>query len=204
MLESRNISATLSGETLGATAARGCRLGGVLSPLLWSLVVDDLLWGLDSNGYYTVGYADDIAILINGKFPQTVSEVLQTAICTAQQWYDGTKLSINPNEMVVIPFTRKRNIKGQGPILFGKRIQLFSEVKYLGVTLDKGLTWKKQLDKVIVKAYKAFWTCRGTSGRTWGLKPKVVYWIYTAVVRPIVNYAATIQRFVQKVMQLSS
>jgi hypothetical protein len=38
----------------------------VLSPLLWSLVVDDLIWGLNSNGYYTVGYADDIAILING------------------------------------------------------------------------------------------------------------------------------------------
>jgi hypothetical protein len=76
MLESRNISATLSGETLGATTARGCAQGGVLLPLLWSLVVDDLLLGLNNNGYYTVGYADDIAILINGKLPQTVSEVL--------------------------------------------------------------------------------------------------------------------------------
>jgi hypothetical protein len=69
MLESRNISATLSGETLGAIAARCCPQGGVLSPLLWSLVVDDLLWGLNNNGYYTVGYADDIAILVNGIFP---------------------------------------------------------------------------------------------------------------------------------------
>jgi hypothetical protein len=54
MLESRNISATLLGETLGAAAARGCLQGGELSPLLWSLVVDDLLWGLNSIGYYTV------------------------------------------------------------------------------------------------------------------------------------------------------
>jgi hypothetical protein len=69
MLESRNIKATLSGETLGATAVRGCPQGGVLSPLLWSLVMDDLLWELHYRGYYTVGYADDIAILINGKFP---------------------------------------------------------------------------------------------------------------------------------------
>jgi hypothetical protein len=43
MLESRNIIATLSGETLGASSARGCPLGSVISPLLWSLVVDDLL-----------------------------------------------------------------------------------------------------------------------------------------------------------------
>jgi hypothetical protein len=34
MLESRNISATLSGETLGVNAAGGCPQGGVLSPLL--------------------------------------------------------------------------------------------------------------------------------------------------------------------------
>jgi hypothetical protein len=32
-----------------------------------------------------VGYAEDIAILINGKFLQTVSEVLQRALYTIQQ-----------------------------------------------------------------------------------------------------------------------
>jgi hypothetical protein len=35
-------------------------------------------------------------------------------------------------------------------------IQLSGEVKYLGITLDKGLTWKKQLDKAINNAYKVF------------------------------------------------
>jgi hypothetical protein len=94
MLESRNISATLSGETLGASAARGCQQGGGLSLLLWSLVVDDLISGLNSSGYYTVGYADDIAILINGKFPHTVSEVLQITLHTVQQWCERTNLSI--------------------------------------------------------------------------------------------------------------
>jgi hypothetical protein len=50
MLESRNISTKLLGETLGATVARGCLQGGVPSSLLWSLVVDDLLRGLNNNG----------------------------------------------------------------------------------------------------------------------------------------------------------
>jgi hypothetical protein len=54
MLESRNLNAILSGENLRASAARGCPQGGVLSPLLWSLGVDALLWELNSNGYYTV------------------------------------------------------------------------------------------------------------------------------------------------------
>jgi hypothetical protein len=168
MLESRNISTTLSVETLGVAAARGCSQGRVLSPLLWSLVVDDL-WGLNSNGYYTVGYADDIAILINGKFLHTVPEVLQTALRTVQKWCERTNLSINPNKMVIIPFTRKRDIKGlKEPILFSKTIQICSEVKDLGITLDKGLTWKKT---AINKAYKAYkWLYRSmhfTFQTTW-------------------------------------
>jgi hypothetical protein len=155
--------------------------------------MDDLLWGLNSNGYYTLGCADDIEILINGKFSHTASEILQTALCTVQKWCEKTSLSISPHKTVIIPFTRKRELKGlKEPSLFNKRIQLSSEVKYLEITLDKGLTWKKQLDKAINKSYKAFWTCRGTFGKTWGRKRKVVYWIYTAVVRPIITYAATI------------
>jgi hypothetical protein len=125
MLESMNISATLPGETPGASSARGCPRGAVFSPLLWSLVVNDLLWELNDNGHCTVGYDDDIAILINGKFLRTVSEVLQTALCTVQQWCERKKLSINPNKMVIIPYTRKRNIKGlKESILFSKTIQL--------------------------------------------------------------------------------
>jgi hypothetical protein len=121
MLESRNIITAFSGENLRASMARGCLQEGVLSPLLWSLVVDKLLWELNDNYYYTVGYADDTAILINGKFAHTVSEVLQTALGIKQQWCDRTNSSINPNKMVIIFFTRKTDIRGlKKPTLFNK------------------------------------------------------------------------------------
>jgi hypothetical protein len=54
------------------------------------------------------------------------------------------------------------------------------------------VAWKKQLDKFMSKAYMDFWTCRGTFGKTWGLEQYVIYWTYTAVVRPIFTYTATI------------
>jgi hypothetical protein len=41
-------------------------------------------------------------------------------------------------------------------------------VKYLGLTLVKELTWKAQLKNVMNKAYRAFWTCKGTFGKTVG------------------------------------
>jgi hypothetical protein len=42
-LGSRGITVTLSVETLEVSATRGCLHGGILSTLLWSLVVDELL-----------------------------------------------------------------------------------------------------------------------------------------------------------------
>jgi hypothetical protein len=95
MLESRTIAATLSGETLGASTSRGCPQGGML--------VDDLLWGLND---------DDIAILINRKFLSTVSKGLHAALYTVQQWRERRSLSIILNKTVIIPITRKRNVKG--------------------------------------------------------------------------------------------
>jgi hypothetical protein len=41
------------------------------------------------------------------------------------------------------------------------------------------------------QSYRAFWTYI-MFRKTWGLKLKVVYWIYTAVVRPMVTNVATV------------
>jgi hypothetical protein len=60
------------------------------------LVVDELIRGLNGNSYYTLGYADDVAILIRGKSPNTVSELLQEALSMVQEWCDRTQLSVNP------------------------------------------------------------------------------------------------------------
>jgi hypothetical protein len=62
-----------------------------------------------------------------------------------QQWCDRIQLSINPQKMVIVPFTRKRFKGPKGASLSGHNLQLTTEVKYLGLILDKGLTWKTQL-----------------------------------------------------------
>jgi hypothetical protein len=49
----------------------------VLSPLLWCLIVDELLARLSGGGVYAQGYADDICLLAMGKFLNTVSGLIQ-------------------------------------------------------------------------------------------------------------------------------
>ena len=193
MLGGRKIKPTLAGEALEGSVARGCPEEGVLLPLLWSLVVDELLRKLNENGCYTVGHADDIVTIIHGKFLNTTSELLQDALSMVQQWCDRTQLSMNPQKMVILPSTQKRYLRRlKEPTLSGYTLQLTTKVKYLGLIVDKGLIWKTQLKNLMTKADGAFCICKGTSGKTWGLKPRVVQWIYTTVVRPIVTYSSTV------------
>jgi hypothetical protein len=46
------------------TPDRGCPQEGVLSPLLWCIVVNDLLEELRREGFHVYGYADDIDIAV--------------------------------------------------------------------------------------------------------------------------------------------
>jgi len=49
-----------------------------------------------------------------------------------QLWCDRTQLSINPQKMVSVPFTKKRDLRGlEEPTLSGHTLQLTTEVKYL-------------------------------------------------------------------------
>jgi hypothetical protein len=106
-----------------------------------------------------------------------------------QQWCDRTQLSINPQKMVTVPFTRKRDLRGLNePTVSGHPLQLTTKVKYPGLILDKGLTWWAQLKNVMNKAYRACGTCKGTLGKTWSLKPRSGYWIHTTVIRPMLTY----------------
>jgi hypothetical protein len=59
-LEGRRATASLGGYSRSVAVSKVCPQGGVLSPLLWCLVVDDLLAQL-SGGVYAQGYADDMS-----------------------------------------------------------------------------------------------------------------------------------------------
>jgi len=113
--------------------------GGVLSPLLWCLVVNDLLTRLSGGGVYIQGYADDICLLAVGKFPNTVSGLVQWALSTVEIWHNEVGLSANPDKTGLVAFTRKRKLQGFfEPQLFGVQLSLSgrSSIWVLFWTLD--------------------------------------------------------------------
>jgi len=59
------------------TVSKGCLQEGILSLLLWCLFIDDLMARLNMGCVNTQSYADDICLLAGGKFPNTVSGLMQ-------------------------------------------------------------------------------------------------------------------------------
>jgi hypothetical protein len=127
-------------------------------------------------GIYAQRYADDICLLAVGKFPDTVSGLVQWALLSVEGWCDEHGLTVNPGKTGLVAFTRKRKLPGFfEPKLFGVTMQCSRSIKYLGVILDERLTWKEHIEAKVERARNMMWACRRACGSRWGLRPRVAY-----------------------------
>jgi ribonuclease HI len=193
MLRGRRVRATCGQSTQEANVTRGVGQGAVLSPLLWCFYVDELLVRLETAHLYAQAYSDDIVVFVRGQFIDTVRDRIQQALNIVQRWCAEVHLGVNPKKTELVVFTRRRKLDGyRPPRLCGVQLELTSEVKYLGVILDSKLTFANHVQQKCCKALKAYWQCRRAIGSKWGLRPRVVHWLYTAVIRPMLSYAAVV------------
>lgn len=193
MLSNRIIKTTLHGITHEIRATKGCPQGGVLSPLLWSLTVDELLERLTESHFEVQGYADDLVIMVRGFCQMTISDRIQGALNTVIKWCKENFLSVNPDKTIIVPFTKRTKLdKLSTPKVNGKAIGFSNEVKYLGVTIDQKLTWNSHIDNITQKAKMSLGISRRLAGSKWGINPKIALWLYTAIVRPLVSYACVV------------
>jgi len=66
---------------------------------------------------------NNVCLLAMGKFPNTVSGLMQWALHTVETWSNEVGLSVNPDKTEFIVFTRRK-------------LPSFSEPHFLGVTLS--------------------------------------------------------------------
>jgi len=85
----------VDGNNFQISTSRGCPQGEVLSPLMWSLVVDKLLGILTGNGVTCLGYADDIVIMAKLKFEGTLCDIVERQLETTRRWCLSVGLRIN-------------------------------------------------------------------------------------------------------------
>ena len=125
----------------------GVPQGSILGPLLFSLYINDL-----PNTCVDVEfqmYADDAVIYTSAKSVQEASAILTSALVPVNEWLFKSCLLLNTKKTVCMMFTKQsRDIKQSGVFLRGIELEVVSEFKHLGVTLDSTLSFKKHVKRI--------------------------------------------------------
>ena len=130
-----------------------------------------------------------------GKFAKPVSEFVQCALHTVEEWCDEVGLSVNLDKTELIEFTRIWKL----PRLFkprfcggGAYLRRCISVKYLGVLLDSRPTWREHVDVTVRKAENLLWVCRRACCATWVLSSKVVLRLYVSIIQRFITFASLV------------
>lgn len=105
----------------------GIPQGGVLSPLLWAILVKKAVGGKPRMRRRSNDCSTRQSCLYSFR---------KNPNCT--QWCKDEKLSVNPNKKVVVPFTRQRVHTGMKPLLVNRQEITFSKrVKYQSLIIQR-------------------------------------------------------------------
>ena len=194
MVTNRYITISHKNASKRIRVKRGCPQGGILSPFLWNLIVDDLLkFTMNALPAYLQAFADDLVALAEGKDLDHMRASAQKTINTIERWCKSKGLNISNLKTKVVMFTwRKKWALPKSIMVEGKPVELSGSTKFLGVTLDSKLNFNEHIRNITKKATMLLMQCKKAVGPTWGMTPKTCRWIYTSVVRPVLSYASVV------------
>ena len=168
----------------------GVPQGSVLGPLLFLLYINDM--PLFSQILSYVLFADDTTALYSSPSINDLFTVINNELATLQKWFSASKLQINATKTNLILFTTHQrekhfigNNENQYLFLSNSQIRPTSSVRFLGLQLDKNLTFKKHINFVCSKLTKGIYAL---SRAAKVLPTEDLMTLYFSLFLPYINY----------------
>ena len=165
----------------------GVPQGSVLGPTLYLLFIADLPSSQDN--ITTATYADDTALLSINSSPILASQNLQEYMHKIQKWFQLWRIKINENKSTHVTFTLCK-MTCPKILLNDKTIPQHDRVKYLGMHLDRRITWQEHIwtkrKQLNLKLRKMYWLF----GRKSQLSMSNKILIYKCILKPVWTYGA--------------
>ncbi|GBP24118.1 Probable RNA-directed DNA polymerase from transposon BS [Eumeta japonica] len=170
--------------------SKGCIQGSIAGPIFWNLILDFLLGELGELGVYVQAFADDVVLTFSGQSPSSIEEETNHALGRVHCWGVRNKLRFAPSKTNSMVLTKK--LKYDDPVVHmnGEQIGLVGEIRLLGLTIDRKLTFTPHVAKACKKAINIYKGLARADKATWGLSPGVVRTIYITVIELTVLYAS--------------
>jgi hypothetical protein len=125
--------------------------GGLISPVVFNLYINDM--PSRSHHVELTLYAHDTAVIATSPKPMLLVSYLESYLTDLQRWVSEWRITINVSKSSAIIFALagRRFIQPRPVTLFVEPIQWVETTRYLGVTLDKRLTWSPHIDQISKK-----------------------------------------------------
>ena len=108
------------------------------------------------------------------------------------KWCAKWRIKLNPEKTKVIIFSRSSLARISEPILklYGERLKICPQVKFLGITFDSNFTFKKHFEEILGRCNTRYHRIRLLANKKWGSSPSTILQIYKQCVRPIFEYGS--------------
>ena len=163
----------------------GVPQGTVMGPLLFLVYINDLPEATSSSAR---PFADDCLLFRRIKKIQDAVD-LQNDLSSLEEWERKWQMCFHPEKCIVIRVPGKRQFHQTSYTLHEHTLDVVDSGKYLGVTINKDLTWTKHINQTIGKASKTLGFLRRNLGRC---TTKTKATAYTTLVRPVLEYASPV------------
>ena len=176
-----------SGKSQYENIKCGVPQGSILGPLLFILYMNDICH--TSSILKTILFADDTTCFYSHKNVNILCETVNKELKEICNWFKANKLSLNAkktNLMFLGTRFQTKNIRDDCNVyLDGCRLTRVTEAKFLGITIDENLTWKRQIDNVCKSCARSI----GVLNKVKVFLPQqTLYKLYCTLILPYLNY----------------
>lgn len=194
-LQNRKVSYRENNICIGKNITKGCPQGSVLGPTLWNIMLDGLLEGEMLQGFKTIAYADDIAMIIESDMRVDLVNQLGQAVDAITTWTSQRQLTISTTKTkIMINKTPSRQHHRDIHIrINGQLLNITDQYKYLGLIIDNRLNFTEHVRVACKKAIKIAMALRRKIQATWDMDfTESMTTIYNCAIVPMVAYGLEI------------
>ena len=166
----------------------GVPQGSILGPLLFILYMNDICY--TSKLLKTILFADDTTVFYSHTNIHVLTDVINNELKEVSNWFKANKLSLNAKKTNLMYLGTRKQISNMSKVnidiyLDGCKLNRVNDAKFLGITIDETLTWKKQVENIckicarniaVLNKVKLF------------LPSSAMYRLYCTLVLPYFNY----------------
>lgn len=130
----------------------GVPQGSVLGPLLWNIMYNGILRLILPLGTRLVAFADDVALIVVGKYIDDISNMFEDAMDIIEEWMSRVGLTLAAQKTEAVLVTGRKTMESITLNIAGHDIVSKPCIKYLGVIIDARLSFKDHINAVCDKA----------------------------------------------------